>query len=164
MIAWLKTMFGGTNDPVSLAAEADHVELSDQHLVVGLHLGWQNNTDVAIPVRGLQVMAYLEGRKREPLCLFPLERFSRPADRRAILKSPLEPFDLPPHEVHIEDVRFISKDVLDLPAGTYPIDIQIADTNDVCYTSHAKIHVVSAIKHRHSEEWDQGGKGSQDSF
>jgi hypothetical protein len=151
-------MFGGKKG-LTLSALVDHVELSDKHLVIGLHIEWQNYTEFSISVKGIQILAYLHGPKKEPLSLYPLERFSRNAvQKKVIVKTPLEPFFLPMQEPHSEHIRFISQEVFDVEPGTYTVDIQVEDTSDVTHTCRTKVRVAHEMKYRRTEEWDEGGK------
>ena len=151
MINWIKQLFG--DQKVLLEATTDHVELTSSHLVVGLQLQWLNKTDQSIPIKEIQLRVYLEGRNKDPLQLYPLERFTRLTTRRAFEKSPVRPFALPAGEPYTEQMRFISQEVLDLPAGNYPAEVLIKDTNDVIYTNRITLEVEGKIKYRRSEEW-----------
>ena len=137
-----------------MVAALEHVELSPAHLVVGLTIDWRNRTDSPLPIQDVRMKLYLHGRGQSPLQLYPLERFARVSTQRAIQKTPVSPFTLPPGEIYSEQLRFISQEVLDLPAGSYPIDIRIKDTSENSYTCRSKIRVENKIKYRRSEEWN----------
>ena len=157
MIAWIQQLIGGspTDRKVSLALTADHVELTSTHLVMGLQIGWHNRTDNPIPIHEIQVRMYLHGSNKEPLRFYPLERFMRVPAKRAFQKTPVGPFTLPPKEIHVEQIRFISQEVLDIPAGKYTVEVQITDVSDTSYTSRATIDLANKIKYRRSEEWQE---------
>lgn len=157
MIAWIQQLFGGSgaNSEVSLTATPDHVELSSRHLVIGLKIDAHNQTDSPIPIKEIQMRIYLNGRKEQPLRLYPLERYARILSQRALQKTPMRPFTLPAHETYSEQIRFISQEVLDIPAGNYPADLTIKDTSDATYTSQTKLSLQSKIKYRRSEEWNE---------
>ncbi|MCE0499628.1 MAG: hypothetical protein LV481_16940 [Methylacidiphilales bacterium] len=95
----------------------------------------------------------MSGRGKEPQMFYPLERFERVLNKQRMLKVPVEPFTLPPHEIHAVPLRFISEKVFDIPPGGYAVDIELTDTNDTRYTSRVKIRVDSKIKYRHDEAW-----------
>jgi hypothetical protein len=65
------------------------------------------------------------GRREEPLRFYPLERFERVLGKKRILKAPVGPFTLPPHEIHTEQLRFISQKVFDIPPGGYAVDVEL---------------------------------------
>lgn len=140
---------------VSLAATTDHVELTSSHLVMGLQLDWHNRTDNPISVKEIQVKVSLHGPNKEPVQFYPLERFAHDPYRRALQKTPVRPFTLPPHETYTEQIRFISQEVLDIPAGNYAVTIQIKDTSDASYTNRITLQVRNKIKYRRSEEWQK---------
>lgn len=123
---------------------------------MGLRLDWLNQTDHAIPVKEIQMKVYLDGRKKEPLQFYPLERFARVFTQRALQKTPVKPFALPSKETHTEQIRFISQEVLDIPAGNYAVTIQFKDTSDISYTNRIALGVQSKMKYRRSEEWQEG--------
>jgi len=148
---WIKQWLG--SEKVSLDVIVDHVELTSTHLVVGLQMGWTNRTDKPIPIKEIQVKLYLHGKRSEPLGLYPLERFTRVPNQRGFHKTPMRPLTLPVKEIHVEQIRFISQEVLDLPVGKYPLEVIITDTSDISYTNQISILVESAIKYRLSEEW-----------
>src|SRR5271167_3025671 len=122
---WIKKLFGGSGSSrkLSMAAKVDHVELTATHLVIGLAIDWQNPTPDPIPVKEVQVVVYINGRNEEPLRFYPLERFARVITHRAIQKSPIRPFTLPPKETYGEQIRFISQEILDIPPGSYAVDV-----------------------------------------
>lgn len=157
MIAWIKQLVGvRKSDPrVSVVARADHVELSSTHLVIGLRIDWGNHTKVAIPVKEILLRIYLGGLKHEPLRFYPLERFARVETQRALKKTPVRPFTLPAEEVFSEQIRFLSQEVLDIRPGSYTVEIEVKDTNDVSYTNQLSISLPSKIKYRRSEEWQK---------
>ena len=153
MINWIKQLVGDRR--VLLEATADHVELTSSHLVMGLQLAWQNQTDHPIPIKEIQVRVYLHGRKKDPLRFYPLERFERVPTHQALQKTPVRPFTLPSKETYTERIRFISQEVLDIPAGNYTAVIQVKDTSDISYTNRITLQVQTKIKYRRSEEWPE---------
>jgi hypothetical protein len=156
VIAWIKQLIAGSGSrELSLAATADHVELTATHLVLGLKLDWCNQTNTPIPIKEVQVMMYLHGHKKEPLQLYPLERFERVLGQRALQKTPVRPFTLPSKEIYSEHIRFLSQEVLDIPPGNYSIDVHIKDTGNTSYASRTKIQLTGRIKYRRSEEWHE---------
>jgi len=138
-----------------MAAAAEHVELSDTHLIIGLVIAWRNRSDEPIPVKEIQVWIQLHRLSKEPLRLYPLERFMRLPGQRSLQKNPVRPFTLPPGEVYTEQIRFISQEVLNLEPGPYAIEIRLTDTRDRTEAEQITIHVPSKIKYRRSEEWQQ---------
>jgi hypothetical protein len=158
MFALLQQLIGGsgTGDKLDLAVTVDHVELSNTHLVLGLKLDWHNQTDAPIRIQDVGVMVYLNGRNKEPLRFFPLERFARGLTKREIQKTAIRPFTLPPDEIHTEQIRFISQEVRDIPPGNYGMDVQLTDTENTSYSNRVKFPVESRVKYRHSEEWYLG--------
>jgi hypothetical protein len=154
MYSFLK-IFGvlGDSRNVSSAAVVDHVELSPSHLVVGLDIDWRNETNGPLPVKEIQMRLYLSGRGGEPLRFYPLERFEHVLTQRAIQKTPVRPFTLPPCEIHNEQIRFISQEICDISPGTYAVDFQITDTSNASYNSRLKIQVEKKAIYRRSKEW-----------
>ena len=140
-----------------MAATADHVELSSTRLVMGLQIGWINETDNPIPIKTIKMRLYLRGTKNEPLRFYPLERFARVVGEQSLQKTPVFAFTLPPKEIHAEQIRFLSPGVLDIPAGNYTVEIQITDTSNTSYTNRTTLQVESKIKYRQSEEWLESG-------
>jgi len=132
---------------------ADHVELTPTHLIIGLQIEWYNQTDQPIPVKELQAWLYLHGRNKDPLRIYPLERFARVPNQRALQKTPLRPFSLPAKETYADQIRFISQEILDIPAGSYSAVIQIIDTSDVIYKNQITLQLVTKIKYRKDEDW-----------
>ena len=96
MIALMKTLFGGSglSGELSLAVTVDHVELSATHLILGLKVDWYNPTGAPIPIKEIQVRVYMDGRYKEPLRFYPLERFAHVDFQRAIQKKPLRALSL----------------------------------------------------------------------
>ena len=146
-------MFGGRK--IALTASADHVELTADHLVLGLELCWQNQTDAPISVKDVQLKVALPGRGKEPLRFYPLERFLHVPNHRAVQKKPVRPFTLPIGEPHTEQIRFISQEVLDLPAGSYAAAIELKDTGDISYINETTLRIRNEIRYRRSEEWER---------
>lgn len=138
---------------ISMVATADHVELTDTHLVMGLNLDWCNQTEDPIPVKEIQVMVYMHGKGEAPLRFYPLERFARVPTQKVLKKTPVRPFTLSPQEIHTEHLRFISQEVLNIAPGNYTVDVHLIDTSETSYTNRTKIHLESRIKYRRSEEW-----------
>jgi hypothetical protein len=122
---------------------------------MGLRLEWHNRTDQPIPIKEIQVKMYLRGRKKDPLRFYPLERFARVTSQRGLQKSPVRPFTLPSHAAYTEQIRFISQEILDLPAGNYDVVVQIKDTSDSSYSNGITLPVQGKIKYRRSEEWQE---------
>ena len=156
MIAWIKQLIADLGSrELSLVATADHLELTATHLVLGLKLDWRNQTDISAPIKEVQVMMYLHGQNKEPLRFYPLERFERVFGQRALQKTPIGPFTLPPKEIHSEHIRFLSQEVLDIPPGNYVIDVYIEDASEASYTNRTKIQLTGKMKYRRSEEWQE---------
>jgi hypothetical protein len=155
---WLKQLIGDlrSNRHLSLAAKAEHVELTSTHLVLGLKIEWLNKTDTAISVKEFHIRVYILGLMKEPLQFFPLERFERVLTHRAIQKKPVRPFSLPPGQVYSDQIRFISQAVQDIEPGKYTVDFVTKDANDVTYTNRLEIELTSKQKYRHSEDWHVG--------
>jgi hypothetical protein len=158
MFALIQQLIGGsgTGEKLDLAVTVDHVELSTKHLVLGLKLDWLNRTSDSIRIQDVGVMVYLDGRKKEPLRFFPLERFARAQIKREIQKTAIRPFTLPPDAIYTEQIRFISQEVLDIPPGTYAMDVQLMDTDNTSYLNRVKFPVEGKVKYRRSEEWQLG--------
>jgi hypothetical protein len=158
MIAWMTPLIEKwrTKGKLTLVATVDHVELTSTHLVIGFKLEWGNRTDDAIAIKDIQVQVYLNGRDKEPLRFYPLERFARVIGQRAIQKTPIGEFTLPVNEVHAEQIRFISQEILDIPAGKYTVEVQIEDADDNRHTSRTLMELESKSKYRRSEEWVGG--------
>jgi hypothetical protein len=157
MIALFRHLIGGssTNGKLSLALTVDHVELSETHLVLGLGIDWHNRTDDPMPIKEVQIRVYVEGRHKEPLRFYPLERFARVMALRALEKKPVRPFVLPPDEIHTEQIRFISQAIIDIPPGSYVVEVETKDSSDAVYINKSKIHLESKLKYRRSEEWSE---------
>jgi hypothetical protein len=156
VIDWIKQLIAGSGSrELSLIVTADHVELTATHLVLGLKLDWRNRTNTPIPIKEVQVMMYLHGQNKEPLRFYPLERFERVLGQRALQKTPVRPFTLPPKEIYTEHLRFLSQEVLDIPPGNYGVDVHLKDISNISYTSRTKIQLASKIKYRRSEEWHE---------
>jgi hypothetical protein len=155
MSAWIMSWIERwqTKRKLTLVATADHVELTDTHLILGLKIAWSNQTNDDIPVKDIQVRLYLHRRDKLPLRFHPLERFEREFGSRAFQKTPVGPFTLPANEIHIEELRFICQEIYDIQVGNYMIEVQIKDTRDASYTSRAIIQLQSKNKFRRSEEW-----------
>ncbi len=143
------------NRRVHVLAKVDHVEIGASHLVLGLNVGWHNTTTDPIAIIEIQVMLYRRNDEELLLHLLPLERFARVIGVRAIDRTPLSQFDLPPKETHTENIRFISHARFDIPPGTYIVDIQVRDTNHNSYTRRTKIDIENKMKYRLSEEWTE---------
>ncbi len=158
MIALLKQLineWGGISPSLGVVVKSDHVELSSTHLVIGVEIDWTNQGTELISVREIQMGIYLAKRSKEPLRFYPLERFARVFTHRAIQKSPLHAFKIPPHHSHSERIRFISQEVRDIPPGTYMVDIVVKDIHEVRHVSRTEIELVAKQKYRRSEEWDE---------
>jgi len=155
MIALIQQLFGGSGEigKLSLAVTLEHVELSEKHLVLGLGIDWYNPTHDPIPIKEIQVRVYLDGWSKEPLRFYPLERFARVDNQRAIQKKPVRAFTLPPKETHTQQIRFLSQKILDIPPGKYRLEVHLKDTSDLSYMNQTNIEVLSKSKYRRSEEW-----------
>jgi hypothetical protein len=150
---WIKHLMGGQE--IALHASADHVELTADHLVIGLELSWQNRTAAPISVKDIQLQLVLSERGKEPLRFYPLERFEHVSNRRALQKKSIRPFTLPPDQPHAEQIRFISQEVRDIPAGKYEAAIDILDLNEISHRNEITLRFRSEIKYRQSEEWER---------
>jgi len=157
VINWIEHLIGGwgTNRKLTLVVKVDHIELTSTHLIIGLQIDWHNQTDQPIPVKEVQVRVYLDGRKGEPLRFYPLERFVRAPSERAFQKKPVRPFTLPSKKVFTEQLRFLSQEVLDIPAGDYGVEIEIKDISDISHTCRTHIQLETKKKYRRDEEWHQ---------
>ena len=153
MIDWIKNLFGKSGTNIRSEATVDHVELTSSHLVIGLNLDWLNETGEPIPIKEIGMRLYL-GKNKEPLNFYPLERFQRVSSLRAIQKTPLQAFTLPPKEVHSEQIRFICQEVRDLQPGSYLIEVQLMDTHENICVNRMKIHIQAKNKYRRSDEWE----------
>jgi len=155
---WLKQLIGDlrSNRQLAVAANAEHIELTSTHLVVGLKVEWLNKTETAISVKEFHIKVYTLGMMKDPLQFFPLERFERVLTHRAIQKKPVRPFSLPPGQIYSDNVRFISQAVQDIEPGKYMVDFVTKDTNDVIYTSRLEIELTGKHKYRRSEDWQDG--------
>jgi len=142
-----------TKPKLTLVATADHVELTDSHLILGLKLAWSNQTNQDISVKEIRVGLFLHRRDKDPLRFYPLERFEREFGSRAFEKTPVSPFTLPANGIHTEELRFICQEIVDLPVGGYMVEVQVMDTNDASYSSRAIIELQGKIKYRRSVEW-----------
>jgi len=99
------------------------------------------------------VRVYMDGRYKEPLRFYPLERFAHAEFQRAMQKKPLRAFTLPPEETHTQQIRFLSQQVLDIPQGKYRLEVHLKGTDDVSYVNPTTIQVTGKSKYRRSEEW-----------
>ena len=73
-----------TKPTLTVVATADHVELTDTHLVLGLKIAWSNQTNADIEVKDLRVGLFLNRRDKYPLRFYPLERFERDLENLSI--------------------------------------------------------------------------------
>jgi len=140
-----------TNRKLTTAATADHIELSATHLVLGLKIDWINRTLHSITIKDIQVAVSLSNRNEEPLRFYPLERFGRSHTGRGYQTTPLCTFTLPSQQNHTEHLRFISQQVLDIPAGNYSVEFFLKDIEDILYNCGANLQIENEIKHRQSE-------------
>ena len=108
-----------TNRHVKVVANVDHIELAASHIVLGLNVGWGNLTEKSITVIEIQVALYKPKQEDVLLRLLPLERFGRHDLQRTLIKTPLSQFKLKPKEVHMEHIRFISHQSLNLVPAIY---------------------------------------------
>lgn len=138
-----------------MTATVDHVELSATYLVLGLKIDWCNETNNPIPIKEIHLTVYMGGWGEEPLRFDPLERFERVLTHWGVQKTPVRPFTLTPHEIYTEQIRFISRQVLDIGPGSYAADIQLTDTGETSYINRIEIRVQSEVKHHRKEEWQE---------
>lgn len=141
------------NRNVNVLVKPDHVEIASSHLVLGLHVGWENRTTTPIKVLEIQVMLYKPNELDPFAHLLPLERFERNDISRAFQKTPLSQFVLPPKTIHSENIRFITHQSMDIPSGMYTMDVQIRDISNHTYTRRTKIQIDSKIKYRLADDW-----------
>ena len=144
-----------TNRTINAHAQVDHVELAGSHTILGLIVGWENRTENPITVVEIQVILYKKGQEDILLNMLPLERFGRQDIQRTLLKTPLSQFKLRPKEIHSERIRFISHISRDIAPGTYVVDIQIRDTNNISYTRRTKIEIATKMKYRLTDDWTE---------
>lgn len=155
MSAWIKPLIEmwRTKSKLTLVATADHVELTDTHLVLGLKIAWSNQTNDDIQVKDIRVGLFLNRRDKHPLRFYPLERFEREFGSRAFEKTPVGPFTLPANEIHTEEMRFICQEIQDLPVGAYMVEVQVIDTSETSHSGRSIIELQGKIKYRRSVEW-----------
>ena len=147
---WLKRLMG---TKVSAGATADHLELSEACTVLGLKISWFNLTHKPIFINDLELKLYLDGKNQEPRSFSPLERFARVAGQRTFQKAEFTWAMLPPGEHHVEEVRFLYEEAVDIPPGKYRIELEITDLESTRYTVRTDLQINAKIKFRQTEEW-----------
>ena len=147
---WLKRLFG---TKVTAQAIADHLELTDTSTVLGLRVNWYNLTGAAIFINDLQLRLYPEGRNAEPHSFGPLERFTRVSGQRTFQKELFTWSMLPPGETHVDEIRFLLEQPVDLPPGKYRVEIEITDLENTQYKLRTDVLIEAKIKFRQTEEW-----------
>ena len=147
---WLKRLLG---TKVTAETIADHIELTDASTVLGVNIRWYNLTHAAIFINDLQLRIYPAGGNGEPLSFSPLERFARVSGQRAFKKELFTWSMLPPGETHIDEIRFLLEEAVDLPPGKYGVEIEITDLENTRYKLRTDVLIESKIKFRQAEEW-----------
>jgi hypothetical protein len=153
-MSWIHDLLGMPQ--VSVSATADHVELMDHQLVLGLSLTWKNLTKESIFVDDVEVTVYPEGAKQTPRKFRPLESFARLPGQRELQRSPISSFLLTPGEDHMERMRFSSREIADISPGTHSIEVKITAMDKTVYTSKTKLAIETKIKFRRTDEWKNG--------
>ena len=131
----------------------DHIELSDSYLMLGLSLGWHNDTLEPIQVEEVHIRLYHEGTRQEPVLFYPQGHFAHLPGQKVIKKTVgAKSFVLPPGETHLAGIRFFTRTILVLADGTYPLEIHATVSNGT-YVHEAQVKVTSRLKYRTSEPW-----------
>ena len=106
-------------------AATDHIELADTYFMLGLNIGWENQTESE------ETLLF----KRYIFVFFPKDVITNPFGSiiRVILRLPGQKvisktsgtkfFKLPAGESHVAGIRFYTRSRSNLEEGTYPVDV-----------------------------------------
>ena len=102
----------------------DHLELSNDSLIMGMQVAWYNRTSAPIHLQQVVLYLYNQGKKEAPLELSYNSRFVRIPFQKAITKiAGSNSFYIGPGASQVECLRFMTRTIRDLPIGTYQAEL-----------------------------------------
>jgi hypothetical protein len=128
--------------------EIDHIELSEEHLILGLRLTWHNETLEPIEIREVMVNLFHEGKKKNPVSLIYNGRFVRIPYQKAITQiAGANSFHIEAGCTQVESLRFLTRDLLDIKDGSHPAELHTT-VRDGTYLHNFDLKIVPELKHR----------------
>ncbi len=129
--------------------EIDHLELTDDRVLLGLQVTWRN--DILKPVELREVfLTLVEKNSKEASVQFTyLERFARIPYQKAITKiAGANSFLIQAGSTRTEHLRFMSREIQDLKEGKYVVELHSVVTDGTyLHTFNLKIapqHIIGA--------------------
>jgi hypothetical protein len=155
MINVLKELWPLRRSPkVFLEIALDHVEIGQDFLILGLELAWLNTTPEPMHAEEIQVLLYPKHRRGQEVHFYFHGHFSRIPLQRTIQKlSGSRQFVIPSEEPHVERLRFMTRAILDLPPGEYPMQIE-TKVNGGTLLHDDILTVVPRSRYRTTEGWE----------
>lgn len=128
--------------------ELDHIELSADSLIVGLQLTWKNATDMPVEIREVSLNLFHQGKTGTPLPLAYNGRFVRIPYQKTVTKiAGLNSIQIHAGNSHIESLRFLTREILDLRDGTYPVELHTTVEEGI-YLHSFDLKVTTELKNR----------------
>ena len=128
--------------------ELDHVELSSDSLILGLQLTWKNATEAPVEIHEVAVSLFHQGKTVMPLPLAYNGRFVRIPYQKTVTKiAGVRSFHIDAGVSHTENLRFLTREILDLKEGAYPIELHTT-VNDGTYLHSFDLKVANTLKNR----------------
>ena len=154
MINVLKDLWQSRKTPkVFLEAAVDHVEVADDYLMLGLDIAWNNTTPEPLQVEEIQVTLFPKGRRKEGIRFYAQGHFSRIPGQRVIKKTVgARQFLVPNGVAHVENIRFMTRAILDLDPGEYPVEFQCSVLEGT-FLHDATLTVTPRNRYRTTEAW-----------
>jgi hypothetical protein len=121
-----KTITSLLTRPRTLNAELelDHFETGPDHLILGLELTWTNTRPAPVEIGAVLVNLFHRGEKEQPVPLIYHGRFVRIPFQKTITKiAGATSFHLAPGETLVENIRFLTRDLGELPNGMHAIEL-----------------------------------------
>ncbi len=154
MIKVLKDLWQSHKSPkVFLEAAVDHVEVAEDYLMLGLDIAWNNTMPEPLVVEEIQVTLFHNGRRKEGIRFYAQGHFSRIPGQRVIKKTVgARQFVVPNGVAHVENIRFMTRAVLDLAPGEYPVEFQ-STVEAGTFLHDTKLTVTPRNRYRTTEAW-----------
>ena len=128
--------------------ELDHLELSSDSLIVGLQITWKNATEIPIEIHEVMLGLFHAGRAAPPLSLAYNGRFVRIPYQKTVTKiAGVSSFRVDAGESHVENLRFLTREILDLKEGTYSVELHTT-VDDGTYLHTFDLKIVDKLKCR----------------
>ncbi len=128
--------------------EIDHIELSPDSFILGLHLIWRNTTDQPIEILEVTVDLFHQVKPGTPLSLTYHGRFVRIPYQKTVTKiAGVTSLQVHPGTSRTENLRFLTREILDLKVGTYPVELRTIVAEGT-YVHSFELEITETLKNR----------------